>query len=60
MSHAAVAAPDAEVRAGLETPRAAEAAALAAEPVAPAYHIATKSPVVVPPFGTESKNEMNY
>lgn len=51
-SHAPVASPDTEVRAGLETPTA--------ESGAPAYHIAAKSPVVVPPFGTESKNEMTY
>lgn len=52
MSHAPVAAPDAEVRANLETPVAGEAAT-------PAYSVTAKSPVVVPPFGAPA-NEMSY
>ncbi|MCY1247935.1 hypothetical protein D9M72_613110 [compost metagenome] len=51
MSHAQVAAPDAEVRAGLESPVAADAAA-------PAYNVSSKSPVVVPPFGGVAGSEM--
>ncbi|MET3706138.1 single-strand DNA-binding protein [Arthrobacter sp. UYEF6] len=53
-SHAAVVGgPDAEVHAGVEAPMAAETAS-------PAYNIASKSPVVVPPFGATAGNEMSY
>lgn len=53
MSHAPVAAPDAEVRAGLEAPVAAEGATQA-------YNVTSKGPVVVPPFGSVAGNEMSY
>lgn len=52
-SHAAAAAPDAEVHAGVEAPVTAEAAA-------PAYNTTSKTPVVVPPFGPAAGNEMTY
>lgn len=52
-SHAVVAAADADVHAGVEAPVAAESAPLA-------YNIASKSPVVVPPFGATTGNEMSY
>jgi single-strand DNA-binding protein len=52
-SHAAVAGPDADVRAGLEAPMAAEIGS-------PAYNITSKSPVVVPPFGVVAGTEMSY
>jgi single-strand DNA-binding protein len=52
MSHAA-AAPDAEVRARLETPVSAEAGT-------PAYNVTSKSPVVVPPFGAAAGSEMSF
>ena len=53
MSHAPVAAPDAEVRAGLEAPVGAEGATQA-------YNVTSKGPVVVPPFGSVAGNEMSY
>lgn len=52
-SHAAVAGPVAEVHAGVEAPVAAESAPRG-------YSIASKSPVVVPPFGATAGNEMSY
>ncbi|MFH5879447.1 single-stranded DNA-binding protein [Arthrobacter sp. NA-172] len=52
-AHTAVAGSDAGVQAGPEFAAAAEAAA-------PVYKIATKSPVVVPPFGAPQGNEMSY
>lgn len=51
-SHAAAAAPDAEVHAGVEEPVTAAAAR--------AYNTTSKSPVVVPPFGAAAGNEMTY
>ena len=53
MSHAPVAAPEAEVGADLETPVAAEGATQA-------YNVTSKGPVVVPPFGSVAGNEMSY
>lgn len=52
-SHAAVAAADADVHAGVEAPMAAESAPRA-------YNLASKSPVVVPPFGVTTGNKMSY
>lgn len=53
MSHASVAAPNAEVDAGFEAPVAAEAAM-------PAYNTTSKGPVVVPPFRAAAGGEMTY
>ncbi|WP_284990278.1 single-stranded DNA-binding protein [Arthrobacter sp. efr-133-TYG-120] len=50
-AHTAVAGPDAGVQTSAEASAAAEA---------PAYNIATKSPVVVPPFGAAQGSEMSY
>jgi single-strand DNA-binding protein len=52
-SHTAVVGPDAEVHVGADASRTAETAS-------PAYNIASKSPVVVPPFGATAGNEMSY
>lgn len=52
MSHASVAAPNAEVRADLGAP-------VAAEDATQAYNVTSKSPVV-PPFGGVAGNEMSY
>lgn len=51
--HAAVGGPDAEVHVGADAPTTAETAS-------PAYNIASKSPVVVPPFVATAGNEMSY
>jgi single-strand DNA-binding protein len=52
-SHTAAAGPDTKVQAGPEAPVTTQAAA-------PAYNVASKSPVVVPPFGLAAGNEMSY
>ncbi|WP_115787462.1 single-stranded DNA-binding protein [Arthrobacter silvisoli] len=52
-SHVAATGPDAEVQAGPEV-------SAATETTAPAYSIATKGPVVAPPFGAAAGNEMGY
>jgi single-strand DNA-binding protein len=53
-SHAGVAGPDADVRAGIETQAAA------AEIGSAAYNVTSKSPVVMPPFGVVAGDEMVY
>lgn len=52
-SHMAVAGPATEVNAGVEKP-------MGAATVSPAYTIMSKSPVVVPPFGATTGNDMSY
>jgi single-strand DNA-binding protein len=52
MSHVPSAAAEAEVYAGLQAP--------AAKAATPAYNVATKSPVVVPPFAVAAGNEMSF
>jgi len=52
-SRTADARPDAEVHAGPQTPVAGVSSA-------PAYNMSTKSPVVVPPFGPATGNEMSW
>ena len=52
-SHASVAGTDAEVQAGPEVSAAADSAA-------PAYNVATKGPVAVPPLGAAAGNEMSF
>jgi single-strand DNA-binding protein len=51
-THAAVGGPDTGVQAGPEVSAAAETASV--------YNIATKNPVVVPPFGAAQGSEMSY
>ncbi|MGO4857661.1 single-stranded DNA-binding protein [Arthrobacter sp. 2MCAF14] len=51
--HTAVSGPDAGIGADLQASASAEAAS-------PVYNIATKSPVVVPPFGAAQGSEMSY
>lgn len=53
MSHAPIAAPDAGVRANLETP-------VTTEDATPAYNVTSKGRVVVPPFGVVAGSEMNF
>ncbi|MDQ0211369.1 single-stranded DNA-binding protein [Arthrobacter bambusae] len=52
-AHTAVSGPEAGIQGGPEVSAYAEAAS-------PVYNIATKSPVVVPPFGAEQGSEMSY
>ncbi|GAA5192307.1 hypothetical protein GCM10023346_13970 [Arthrobacter gyeryongensis] len=52
-AHTAAAGPDAGIQAVADVSAAAEAAS-------PVYNIATKSPVVVPPFGAAHGSEMSY
>ncbi|MGO4586556.1 single-stranded DNA-binding protein [Arthrobacter sp. 2RAF6] len=52
-AHTAVSGPEAGIQVGPEVSADAEAAS-------PVYNIATKSPVVVPPFGAAAGNEMSY
>lgn len=51
-SHAAASAPDVEVQPGLAPPPTAQAGL-------PAYSVYSKSPLVVPPFGSMAGNEMS-
>ena len=51
--HAGAAALDSEVQTSAEAP-------MVAEPAASAYNMTSKSPVVVPPFGSVAGNEMSY
>ncbi|MEQ4519300.1 single-stranded DNA-binding protein [Pseudarthrobacter sp. B907] len=52
-THTVAAGSDAKIQAGLEMPSVEETAS-------PAYNIASKGPVVVPPFGVAAGNEMSY
>jgi single-strand DNA-binding protein len=52
-SHTAAAGLEAEVHAGPQASAAAESAA-------PAYNVSTKNPVVAPPFGPTTGNEMSW
>ncbi len=52
-AHTAVSGPEAGIQVGPEVSADAEAAS-------PVYNIATKSPVVVPPFGAAQGSEMSY